>query len=98
MRPLLILLLASGPAFAQDTTQDAAPDAVSCEATEGGVECAATVPEDMQDDAVLYCLAEDASGEPLANSTVSSDAGIAVFNTLTADDIERIAAVTCRAE
>ncbi|WP_299651814.1 hypothetical protein [uncultured Jannaschia sp.] len=92
MRPLILLLLLSGPSFAQEA------ETLDCTATEGGVECAATIPEDAREDAVLYCLAEDAAGDPLANSTVSSDAGIAVFNTLTEADIERIATVTCRAE
>ncbi|WP_299821893.1 hypothetical protein [uncultured Jannaschia sp.] len=92
MRPLILLLLVPGHAAAQS----AAPDPLSCAATEGGVECTATVPDGVRDDAVLYCLAEDAAGEPLANSTISSDAGTAVFNTLTEADIERIAGVTCR--
>lgn len=47
---------------------------------------------------VLYCIAEDADGNPIANSTVSANTGTAVFNTLTEDDIDTIADVVCREE
>ena len=47
---------------------------------------------------VLYCMAQDAEGNPIANSTVSANTGVAVFNTLTEDDLETVADVVCREE
>lgn len=90
MRALACLLVLSVPAtvFAADE------DVLDCRVAEGGIECAVPVREGR----LLYCLAEDAAGEPVANSTVSAGTGVAVFNTLVPEDLDRIAAVTCRTE
>ncbi|MCK0166946.1 hypothetical protein MWU52_05210 [Jannaschia sp. S6380] len=85
---LLLTFLSSAPAFAQDD------DALDCRATDGGIECAVPPSEGR----VLYCLAEDAAGDPIANSTVSAGTGVAVFNTVEPADIDRIAAINCRSE
>jgi hypothetical protein len=63
---------------------------LDCEATEGGLSCTVEATESL-----LYCIALDAAGDPVANSTVSAGTGVAVFNTEAAD---RIADVQCRVE
>lgn len=99
MRALLILTLTAVPAFAQTTDNDADLDTLDCTATAGGVECAVeNAGGETAENTVLYCLAEDADGEPLANSTVSSGTGVAVFNSIPPEEIDNIASVTCRAE
>ncbi|MGB3689860.1 MAG: hypothetical protein WBA02_11245 [Jannaschia helgolandensis] len=99
MRPLLILALSAGSALAQPVDPEADLDTLDCKATAGGVECAVeTMTGDDAENTVLYCLAEDAEGEPLANSTVSTGTGIAVFNSIAPENVDRIAAVTCRTE
>lgn len=62
---------------------------VDCQPTEGGAAC--TVAWDTE--RTLFCMAVGRSGAPIASSTVSSDAGRAVFNRL---DAGQIAAMRCR--
>jgi hypothetical protein len=85
LRTSLALLLLAPAAMAQL----AAPD-LDCEATPGGVSCAVPVSE-----VLVYCVAVDAAGEAVANSTVSAGTGTAVFNT---EEADRIADVQCRVE
>lgn len=105
MKRLLMLALLCAPTAQAQTIEPEAPlvavdpqddsaaamNTLDCFETAGGAEC--TV--ENGDGILLYCLALDAAGDPLANSTVSSDAGVAVFNAV---EVAAIARVTCRAE
>lgn len=76
------------PAIADDTTDQP----LDCTDTPGGAQCAVSWEAEA---ALLYCVAEDSNGEPVANSTVASDDGVAVFNAVEAGSI---AAIRCRVD
>ena len=90
---LVVLTALLLPVAAVAQTDDPAPAAseLECTATPGGAECKVEATEEGS----LYCLAVDSAGESIANSTVSSDAGVAVFNAVAVEDI---AGITCRME
>ena len=80
-------LLIALPAAAQEF----ADVPLNCEATPGGAICTVEIVAG----ALLYCVANDSEGQPVANTTVASDDGVAAFNGVR---VEEIAALTCRAE
>ncbi|MBM2576758.1 hypothetical protein JQC91_10625 [Jannaschia sp. Os4] len=83
--PLLMLWTAPPAAAAQrDFTVD-------CETTAGGISCA--IP--WETERFLFCVAIGRSGVPVAGSTVSTDAGRAVFNAV---DARQVATIRCREE
>ena len=85
-------ILVTASFFAPAQAQEATDIPLDCENTAGGAQCAV---EWAEEGATLYCIALDADEEPVANSTVSSDDGLAVFNTIEA---ETIGFVRCRIE
>lgn len=97
IRQTLIALALSAPipAAAQDAATDPlprvteAPDAVF-ECTQAGEGVACTVDTEA---AFTFCMALDAAGEPLANSTGASDSGEVIFQDI---DAAEVASVRCR--
>ena len=84
--PLAVLMLLAAPAAAQELVD--VP--LSCEPAPAGATCEV----DAEIEGTLYCVAYGADDAPVANSTVSSDAGLAAFNVVPED----IAAIRCRVE
>ncbi|UWQ20916.1 hypothetical protein [Jannaschia sp. W003] len=88
------------PAFADAHAPEMLEMPLDCSDAPGGAQCAI---EGGEEDVTLYCLAyapdplegDDGEPMPLANSTVSSGDGMAVFNTVEA---EAIGSVRCRVE
>lgn len=90
---LLLLPLLAAPAAAQDADapdMTGAVDVVPLECVIAGEGVACTVETDGP---ATFCMAVDADGEPLANSTGATDAGEILFQDV---DAERIAALRCR--
>ena len=65
---------------------------LDCTASPGGAQCQV---EHDAEDVLLYCVAFDAQGDPVANTTVSSGDGLTVFNGVRVDEID---ALRCRVE
>ena len=84
-----ILALLASPAAAQDLSDIP----LDCESTPGGAQC--RLGTDGAEDAFLYCVAYDAAGDPIGNTTATNDEGVAVLNGVEAEAIARIA---CRVE
>lgn len=77
------------PALAQTDADTESDRPLDCAGTDGGIACKV----EMAEGETLYCLAYGPDDEPRANSTVSSDDGLAVFNGLVVEDVS---AIRCR--
>ena len=88
----MMRLVVSWVAFALPAAaQEFAEVPLNCAATPGGAACMVEIVAGS----VLYCVANNADGNPVANTTVASDDGMAAFNGVR---VEEIATLACRAE
>ncbi|TFL16815.1 hypothetical protein [Jannaschia formosa] len=88
------VLLTTAPAWAQPLASpefhadDVPTEVLSCEVTGSEVSCLTSIEVPIR-----FCMAVDAEGEPVANSTTVSSTGVATFQGI---DPAEIATVRCR--